>query len=105
MSRFTTIIALALVCLFGLAQADTFYFGICSCFTPSYDASCCILARGSMTENVCNTGDGNATIAAYQACCKGSGGKSKCKTGSRLDGIRPYYEGEYNCTSNPTITP
>ncbi|KAG2175129.1 hypothetical protein INT44_007607 [Umbelopsis vinacea] len=105
MSRFTTVIALALVCLFGLAQADPFYFGVCSCFHPSYDASCCILAKGSMFGNVCSTGDADATVTAYQDCCSGSGGLSKCKSGARADGIRPYDEGEYNCTSNPTITP
>ncbi|KAI8579108.1 hypothetical protein K450DRAFT_288681 [Umbelopsis ramanniana AG] len=105
MTRFTAIIALALVCLFGLAQADPFYFGICSCFNPSYDASCCILAKGSMTGNVCQTGNEHSTVKAYKKCCLGSGGYAKCKSGARADGIRPYWDGEYNCTSNPTITP
>jgi hypothetical protein len=103
MSRIATFITLALVCLFGLVQADTIYFGICSCFTPQYDASCCIIAGGTMSGNVCDTGDENATVAAYQQCCSTSGGTSKCKTGSRLDGIRPYFPGQYNCSSYPTL--
>ncbi|CAO3670192.1 unnamed protein product [Umbelopsis ramanniana] len=106
MSRFTAIVALTLVCLFGLAQAvEPLYYGICSCFTPSYDASCCMVARGSMYENTCLTGDDNATVTAFQNCCATSGGKSKCKSGAGLDGYRFYFEGEYNCTMYPTITP
>ncbi|CAO3670196.1 unnamed protein product [Umbelopsis ramanniana] len=106
MSRFTAIVALALVCLFGLAQAVTpFYFGICSCFTPKYDASCCMVARGSVTENTCLTGDSNATVTAFRNCCDAAGGKTKCKSGAGLDGHRPYDEGEFNCTMYPTITP
>lgn len=106
MSRFTAIVALALVCLFGVAQAVTpFYFGLCACFTPSYDASCCMIARGSMNENTCITGDANATVTAFKNCCATSGGKSKCKSGAGLDGYRPYEDNYYNCTTYPTITP
>ena len=106
MSRFTAIVALTLVCLFGLAQAVTpFYFGICSCFTPSYDASCCMAARGTISGNTCITGDSNATVTAYENCCASSGGTTKCKSGAGLDGYRPYIDGGYNCTTYPTITP
>jgi hypothetical protein len=99
MARLTTAFLFVLVCLIGLIQAANRTYGICSCFTPKYDASCCILARGTMVDNVCQTPDTGETVAAYEKCCAGSGGKSKCKYGYR-DGW-PNYPGQYNCTMYP----
>ncbi|KAF8926194.1 hypothetical protein CPC16_009116 [Podila verticillata] len=79
-------IALLVASAVGVASAqdNLASFGICTCFNPKFDASCCILARGFMQNdgNVCDTLDAT-DIPAYQKCCSRSGGKSKCKTGYR----------------------
>ncbi|KAG0202416.1 hypothetical protein BGX28_005048 [Mortierella sp. GBA30] len=81
------------------AQEDQYIkFGICSCFNPKYDASCCIVAKGSMYENVCNTPDLGSSVKAYEACCSKSGGRVKCKSGYR-DPKNPWPpEGSYSCS-------
>lgn len=55
-------------------------FGICSCFKPDYDGSCCIVAKGSMYGNVCRTYDWNY-VENYERCCNKINGKVKCKPG------------------------
>ncbi|KAF9149859.1 hypothetical protein BG015_008312 [Linnemannia schmuckeri] len=83
------------------AQDDQIEFGICTCFRPDYDASCCILGKGSMTtgENVCDTLDFGPSVKAYEDCCIKSGGKHKCKIGYR-DPKTPWPpEGSYSCSS------
>ncbi|KAG0054367.1 hypothetical protein BGZ83_011376 [Gryganskiella cystojenkinii] len=76
---------------------ETIEYGICSCFTPRYDASCCILAKGTMFDNVCDTPDADSSVDAYRACCVKSGGHDKCKTGHR-DPKNPWPpEGSYGC--------
>ncbi|KAF9369244.1 hypothetical protein CPB97_003753 [Podila verticillata] len=80
-------IALLVASALGIAsaQGSQVSFGICTCFNPKFDASCCILAKGFMQNdgNVCDTLDSEATVQAYRACCIRSGGKTKCKTGYR----------------------
>ncbi|KAI1311918.1 hypothetical protein EDD11_003280 [Mortierella claussenii] len=67
------------------AQGNEVAFGICTCFKPDFDASCCILGKGFMQNdgNVCETLDAKDSVAAYRACCTRSGGRTKCKTGYR----------------------
>ncbi|GJJ70779.1 hypothetical protein EMPS_03129 [Entomortierella parvispora] len=80
-------IALIVVSAVGVVSAadKQVPFGICSCFRPDFDASCCIPGKGYMQKdgNVCATVDAKDSIKNYQACCKRSGGTSKCKTGYR----------------------
>ncbi|CAO3675198.1 unnamed protein product [Umbelopsis vinacea] len=99
MTRLTSAFLVA-VGFVGLIQAADNYttFGICSCFTPKYDASCCILARGSQWDNVCETPDTGATVEAYENCCTASGGHYKCKYGYREPGGYPDNPGQYNCS-------
>ncbi|KAG0198697.1 hypothetical protein BGX28_007888 [Mortierella sp. GBA30] len=79
------------------AQDQRVEYGICSCFKPKYDASCCIRAKGSMFKNVCDTPDFGDSVEAYKACCKESGGRIKCKPGYR-DPKNPWPpEGSYSC--------
>ncbi|KAJ2958139.1 hypothetical protein NQZ79_g6266 [Umbelopsis isabellina] len=101
--RFSTLLALSLIALFDLIQAETHYYGLCSCFSPQYDASCCILAQGTMDGNTCITGDSNHTVSMYEQCCMTSGGTSKCKSGANFDGVRPDDPGMYNCTLYPSL--
>ncbi|KAF9324690.1 hypothetical protein BGZ91_002800, partial [Linnemannia elongata] len=93
-------LALLLVSITGMAAAQDdklIRYGICTCFRPKYDASCCILARGSMSGNVCDTPDFGSSVDKYRACCKQSGGEIKCKTGYR-DPKNPWPpEGSYGC--------
>ncbi|KAF9907133.1 hypothetical protein EC991_011273 [Linnemannia zychae] len=97
---FATSFALLLVSMVGMtaAQNDTrISFGICTCFRPSYDASCCIPAGGSMSGNVCDTPDAGASVEKFKSCCSNSGGQIKCKTGYR-DPKNPWPpEGSYGC--------
>ncbi|KAG0002327.1 hypothetical protein BGZ79_003195 [Entomortierella chlamydospora] len=78
-------IALLAVSILGVASAKSSKtaVGICSCFNPKFDASCCIPVKGYMEKdgNVCMTTNPDKTIPMYQACCARSGGKSKCKHG------------------------
>ncbi|KAF9433209.1 hypothetical protein BGZ76_009746 [Entomortierella beljakovae] len=97
--RFTiACLAILLATVSTINAADEYIkFGICSCFRPNYDASCCIIAKGSMYENVCDTPDLGSSARAYEACCKKSGGTSKCKAGYR-DPKNPWPpEGSYSC--------
>jgi hypothetical protein len=55
-------------------------FGICSCFRPAYDGSCCIVAKGKMNGNVCEVPD-LKYVQNYEKCCNKIKGKVKCKTG------------------------
>jgi hypothetical protein len=57
-------------------------FGICSCFHPDYDGSCCIVAKGTMNENVCEVPN-LKYVPKYEKCCNKINGKIKCKTGYR----------------------
>ncbi|KAG0349275.1 hypothetical protein BC939DRAFT_469268 [Gamsiella multidivaricata] len=80
------------------AQDQLIEYGICSCFNPKYDASCCIVAKGSMYENVCDTPDFDSSVEAYKACCSKSGGRIKCKPGYR-DPKNPWPpKGSYSCS-------
>ncbi|KAK3827124.1 MAG: hypothetical protein JOS17DRAFT_775998 [Linnemannia elongata] len=93
-------LALLLVSMADMATAqgdNLIEYGICSCFRPKYDASCCIPAGGSMFENVCDTPDFGASVKKYEACCAKSGGKIKCKAGYR-DPKNPWPpKGSYGC--------
>ncbi|KAF9080221.1 hypothetical protein BGX23_002482 [Mortierella sp. AD031] len=92
--------ALLLVSIAGMATAKgdkLIKYGICSCFRPKYDASCCILTGGSMFENVCDTPDFGSSVAKYNACCKKSGGEIKCKPGYRNSKNPWPPEGSYGC--------
>ncbi|KAG0054369.1 hypothetical protein BGZ83_011378 [Gryganskiella cystojenkinii] len=84
-------LALVIVATLSLATAapqddsNLVSFGICSCFQPKFDASCCMYANGYMQNdgNVCDTIDFKDSVKKYEACCSRSGGRSKCKTGYR----------------------
>ncbi|KAF9172103.1 hypothetical protein BGX21_006508 [Mortierella sp. AD011] len=80
-------IALFAVSVLGVASAkdDLVDFGICSCFNPKFDASCCIPAKGFMMNdgNVCRTIDFKNSVKKYEDCCTRAGGKYKCKRGYR----------------------
>ncbi|KAF9310865.1 hypothetical protein BG000_007750 [Podila horticola] len=80
-------IALLVASALGVASAqdNLVSFGICTCFNPKFDASCCIPANGFMQNdgNVCDTIDFKDSVKRYEACCTRSGGRSKCKTGYR----------------------
>lgn len=58
-------------------------FGICSCFKPDYDGSCCIVAKGTMDGNVCEVPSPDKYVSKYENCCDKINGKVKCKTGYR----------------------
>lgn len=79
-------IALLVVAAVSVSAApQTVPFGICSCFKPDFDASCCIPGKGYMENdgNVCATVDAKDSMQKYVDCCHRSGGTSKCKTGYR----------------------
>ncbi|KAG0024556.1 hypothetical protein BGZ82_010422 [Podila clonocystis] len=79
------------------AEEQMIEYGICSCFHPKYDASCCILAKGSMYKNVCDTPDFGPAVSKYDVCCKKSGGETKCKAGYS-DPTYPWPPaGSYSC--------
>ncbi|KAF9159638.1 hypothetical protein DFQ26_006321 [Actinomortierella ambigua] len=97
-------LAISTLAVAATAQNDTassgndVHFGICTCFNPKFDASCCILAKGWMMNdgNVCDTLDNVETVAKYRACCERSGGRSKCKYGVRDPSHWPP-EDSYGC--------
>ncbi|KAM3581867.1 hypothetical protein VKS41_006022 [Umbelopsis sp. WA50703] len=100
MTRLTLLIAVAFAYLTVAIKADsTEEFGICSCFTPKYDASCCLKVKGTQFENVCDTPDFKGSVTDYEDCCTKSGGKYKCKIGYREPGHYPDSPGQYNCTT------
>ncbi|KAF9925379.1 hypothetical protein FBU30_004818 [Linnemannia zychae] len=80
------------------AKDDLIEYGICSCFNPKYDASCCILAKGIMYGNVCDTPNFGSSVKIYESCCAKSGGRVKCKPGYR-DPKYPWPpKGSYSCS-------
>ncbi|KAG0302504.1 hypothetical protein BGZ98_007442 [Dissophora globulifera] len=93
-------IALLLVSALGAMAAPEstlINFGICTCFRPAYDASCCIPAGGSMNGNVCNTPDFKGSVKKFEDCCTKSSGTIKCKGGYR-DPKNPWPPaGSYGC--------
>ncbi|KAL1917730.1 uncharacterized protein VTP21DRAFT_3564 [Calcarisporiella thermophila] len=64
-----------------IAPAYAKDIGLCSCFKPDYDGSCCIPAEGSMYGNVCRTKDWGDSVKKYEACCAQINGRVKCKQG------------------------
>ncbi|KAF9375485.1 hypothetical protein CPC16_000694 [Podila verticillata] len=82
------------------ATSDLIPYGICTCFAPEFDASCCMYAKGYMQNdgNVCETP--YAGIEAYKTCCTRSKGKEiKCKTGYR-DPKNPWPPADtYGCST------
>ncbi|GJJ72997.1 hypothetical protein EMPS_05355 [Entomortierella parvispora] len=92
-------IALIVVSAIGVVSAaDEVSFGICTCFNPKYDASCCILAQGYQMNdgNVCDTLDFGPSVQKYKDCCARSGGRVKCKIGNREPSHWPP-EDSYGC--------
>ncbi|KAG0028821.1 hypothetical protein BGZ81_004400 [Podila clonocystis] len=93
-------IALLMASALGItsAQDKQVSFGICTCFEPKYDASCCIPAKGYMMNdgNVCDTLDFGDSVQKFKACCARSGGRSKCKIGYRDPSHWPP-EDSYGC--------
>ncbi|KAG0054371.1 hypothetical protein BGZ83_011380 [Gryganskiella cystojenkinii] len=66
-------LALIVISTLGVVTAqDDDYYGICTCFTPKYDASCCMLAKGyHMNDgNVCSTPDIKALLDAYETSAR-----------------------------------
>ncbi|KAF9312175.1 hypothetical protein BG003_006574 [Podila horticola] len=82
------------------AQDQQVTYGICTCFNPKYDASCCMLAKGFMMNdgNVCDTPDTKDSIQKFESCCTRSGGRYKCKYGYRDPKDWPPTE-TYGCTA------
>ncbi|ORX99475.1 hypothetical protein K493DRAFT_299389 [Basidiobolus meristosporus CBS 931.73] len=82
------------------AQDKQVTYGICTCFNPKYDASCCMAAKGFMMNdgNVCDTPDTGASIDTFRACCTRIGGKTKCKYGYR-DPTHWPPEDTYGCSA------
>ncbi|KAK3838903.1 MAG: hypothetical protein J3R72DRAFT_525459 [Linnemannia gamsii] len=80
-------IALLMASTLGItsAQDNQVAFGICTCFQPKYDASCCMFVKGFMMNdgNVCDTPDAKDSITNFESCCTRSGGRYKCKHGYR----------------------
>ncbi|KAG2174748.1 hypothetical protein INT43_005806 [Umbelopsis isabellina] len=100
MTRLTLLFAVTFAYLaVATKAAATEEFGICSCFTPKYDASCCLKVKGTQFQNVCDTPDFKGTVSTYESCCTGSGGKYKCKIGYREVGHYPDEPTQYNCTT------
>ncbi|KAG0312339.1 hypothetical protein BGZ97_011274 [Linnemannia gamsii] len=100
-------IALLMASALGIASAQDaatpdkqVSFGICTCFRPKYDASCCMLVKGYMMNdgNVCDTPDATGSIDKFEACCTKSGGKYKCKHGYRDPSHWPP-EDSYGCSA------
>ncbi|KAG0236689.1 ATP-binding cassette sub- B member 6, mitochondrial [Actinomortierella wolfii] len=91
-------IALSALSMMAAAQDEYMRYGICTCFRPKYDASCCIPAKGYMMNdgNVCMTPDINQSVEAFKACCTRSGGQYKCKPGYRDPSHWPP-EDTYGC--------
>ncbi|KAF9585919.1 hypothetical protein BGW38_000035 [Lunasporangiospora selenospora] len=95
-------LALLIVATFGTmaaAQDDLVKYGICTCFKPKYDASCCLLVKGGQFGNVCDTPDFGDSVQKYKNCCYGSGGTIKCKVGYRDPSHVWPPEDTYNCSS------
>ncbi|KAK3819247.1 MAG: hypothetical protein JOS17DRAFT_756630 [Linnemannia elongata] len=80
-------IALLMASVLGIASAqdNLVTYGICTCFNPKFDASCCMFSKGFMQNdgNVCDTPDVEGSRTKFESCCTRSGGRSKCKTGYR----------------------
>ncbi|KAG0054370.1 hypothetical protein BGZ83_011379 [Gryganskiella cystojenkinii] len=98
-----SIAALAMVVVSTLGVVSAQYkepphYGICTCFQPKYDASCCMYAKGYMMNdgNVCSTPDNKGALDKFEACCIKSGGRHKCKYGDKLPGSWPP-EDTYSC--------
>lgn len=95
-------IALVVAAAIGVvsAQSADIPYGICTCFTPKYDASCCIPAGGwQMNDgNVCETPDFGDSVEKFKACCARSGGHDKCKIGYRFPDQWPP-EDSYGCAA------
>ncbi|KAG9063441.1 hypothetical protein KI688_004324 [Linnemannia hyalina] len=87
MRLYITSIALLMTSVFSIASAQDsqMTYGICTCFTPKFDASCCMFANGFMMNdnNVCDTPDTKDSVTKFESCCSRSGGRSKCKYGYR----------------------
>ncbi|KAG0281050.1 hypothetical protein BGZ96_001315 [Linnemannia gamsii] len=87
----TSIASIALVLASALSIASAqgnstkVRFGICTCFEPQYDASCCMYAKGYMQNdgNVCDTPDAGESVKKFRSCCDRIKGRTKCKTGER----------------------
>ncbi|KAF9904938.1 hypothetical protein EC991_002178 [Linnemannia zychae] len=86
------------------ADPDLVTYGICTCFSPKYDASCCIPAQGGMFGNVCRTKDFGKSVQRFQDCCARSGGHDKCKIGYRYKNGTWPSDDTYNC-KNPFYLP
>ncbi|KAF9917275.1 hypothetical protein FBU30_000808 [Linnemannia zychae] len=80
------------------AQNYTGRHGICTCFEPKYDGSCCMLVKGSMQKdgNVCDTPDIDESVAKFRSCCDHIGGRSKCKYGYHDPNNWPPKD-QFNC--------
>ncbi|KAG0255270.1 hypothetical protein DFQ27_006328 [Actinomortierella ambigua] len=82
----------------AVVRADeTIEYGICTCFRPKYDASCCIPAKGFMFGNVCNTPNYKSSVTKFKKCCNKSGGEIKCKPGYRDPKHKWPPKGSYGC--------
>ncbi|KAG0341391.1 hypothetical protein BG004_006041 [Podila humilis] len=86
------------------APSDLTSYGICTCFQPKYDASCCIPAEGGMYGNVCKTKDYGPSVERFKECCTRSGGRIKCKPGYRGNTGPWPADDTYNC-KNPFYIP
>lgn len=73
-------IVFTIIFIIGVTNAELKKIGLCSCFNPDYDGSCCIVAKGYMYENVCKTLDWSY-VEEYEKCCTKINGTYKCKPG------------------------
>ncbi|KAG0281051.1 hypothetical protein BGZ96_001316 [Linnemannia gamsii] len=97
-------IALVMASVLGIASAQGnstgVKYGICTCFRPKFDASCCMLVKGYMMNdgNVCETPDNIDSVVKFRACCVRSGGKNKCKYSEHEPNNWPP-EDTYGCSA------